>query len=148
MRVLHLIDAASPQASPTTFAMLADSLGRLGHTEQEVLLLGGAALARAAEAGGVADASYVGVPFGRAVLGWPALRRARRLLGAFDAIHCWSVGALAAASLVWPRVPRALTLTVPPSPTAARWLRILTRELRGPTLILPISSTVQVAALS
>lgn len=147
MRILHLIDAASPQACPTTFALLADSLGRLGHTEQRVLLLGGKALACAAKAGGIEDARRAGVPFGRAVLGWAAVRRAARGMGAFDLIHCWSVGALAAASLVRPRTPRVLTLTAPPSPSAARWLRLLTGDMPGRALLLPISNTVRAAAL-
>ena len=45
MRVLHLIDAVSPQASSTTLAMLTDAQGRLGHVTERVALLGGVQLA-------------------------------------------------------------------------------------------------------
>ncbi len=40
MRILHLIDGASPQASPTTLTLLNESLGRLGYAQERVLLMG------------------------------------------------------------------------------------------------------------
>ena len=45
MRVLHLIDAASDQATATTLALLGVSLGRLEGVDDHLLLLGGRSLA-------------------------------------------------------------------------------------------------------
>ena len=75
MRVLHLIDAVSPQATSTTLAMLSDAQGRLGHVEDRVALLGGSHLADQAGSAGVLDPMRIGAPMGRAIFAWPALRR-------------------------------------------------------------------------
>ena len=147
MRILHLIDAASPQASSTTLALLDQSLGRLGHIDQHALLLGGTPLGQAAQRAGITNAIYAGVPFGQAVLGIPTLRKYTQSLGPFDLIHCWSIGALTAASLVFRKTPKALTLTVTPPPASIHWLRILAKETTGKTLFLPISSTIRGALL-
>ncbi len=148
MRILHLIDASSPQACPTTFALLSDSLGRLGNIEQKVLLLGGKTLECAAKAGGVNTAHRIGVPYGRAILGWATVRRYLNELGAFDLIHCWSMEALTIASLLRPRVPRILTITTQPSPRSVRWLRLLTHEMPDRILLLPISNALRTTVLS
>lgn len=150
MRVLHLIDAASPQSRPTTLALMASSLGRLGEVDQAVALLGGRPLADAARAAGVRGAQVIGVPFGRAVLGWPAVRRYMRGAGPFDLIHCWSVGALSLAALAFRGLPKALTLTTPVSERATAWLRVLSREsaAAGGLVVLPISATLRRALLS
>lgn len=135
MRVLHLIDAASAQASSTTLAMLADSLGRLGDIEERVVLLGGGHLAEQAKLAGVMSGAggvmRIGVPLGRAIFGLRALPRelSRRGEGAFDLIHCWSVGAMTLASLLFRAQPRVLTLTVQPTSQQVRWLRLITGEV-------------------
>lgn len=125
MRITHLMDAAGSQATGTTLALLAESLGRLGHTLQKVLLLGGSSLQQEACAAGVSDATVVGVPRGHALLGWPAVTRALRQTGEADIIHCWSPGAFAFASLARRSTHRVLTMTTPPSPETVRWLRVL-----------------------
>ena len=143
MRILHLIDAASPQAASTTLALLEQSLGRLGHTDQHTLLLGGTPLKRAAQGASITQATYAGVPFGQAALGLSAIKRYAQKRGPFDLIHCWSIGALTAASLIFRKIPKALTLTTTPPPASIHWLRILTKETAARTLIVPISSTIR-----
>jgi hypothetical protein len=147
MHVLHLIDGASPQASATTLALLAESFGRLGHAQESLMLLGGTALRREAETLGLRDPITVSAPFENALLAWPAARAKRRSLGHIDLIHCWSVGAFSLASLAWPGTPRALTVTTTPSPRAVHWLRTLTGE-GGRATMLPISSTLRRALLT
>lgn len=153
MRVLHLIDAVSSQASSTTLAMLADAQGRLGHVHERVALLGGVQLAQQAQLAGVIDPIRVGVPLGRAVLGWSALRRELRQRGerSFDLVHCWSVGALTLATMMFRSTPRLLTMTTLPTSQQVRWLRVLTREAEragGRCVILPISNTIRRELLS
>ncbi|MCX5660909.1 MAG: glycosyltransferase [Planctomycetota bacterium] len=172
MRVLHLLDDSSPQATGATLALLHESLGRLGHTEDRVLLLGGSALRRSAQAVGIHDAALVGLPCGQLALGWPGIRRALdawalprdvapasgseargwswglRSPRGFDLVHCWSIGAFSLAAIAWRRTPRVLTLTVPPSPRAVKWLRTLTRDEATPCALLPISSTIRRTLLS
>jgi hypothetical protein len=148
MRILHLIDAVSPQASSTTLAMLADAQGRLGHITDRVALLGGSHLSGQAAEAGVIDPIRIGVPLGRAVLGWSALRRElqRRGEAPFDLIHCWSIGALTLATLMFRSVPRLLTLTVAPTTRHVRWLRAITGQATGGAaraVLLPISSTIR-----
>ncbi len=155
MRVLHLMDAAGPQACGTTLALLAASGRRLGHTQVKTLLLGGATLARAAQDAGIDNAEAVGVPYGRAYLGYPAVHRRVRAMcnsdEAFDLIHCWSVGALSLATLLFRHVPRVLTLTTVPRHRTVHWLRVMTHDSgagqAGRTALLPISATIHRALL-
>ncbi len=148
MRVLHLIDSSSVQATPVTLALLEASLGRLGHTDQRVLLLGGARLSAMARAAGVQDAATLGVPFAKAVLGAAAVYRRVKRMGRFDAVHCWSAGALSLAACLWRDTPRVLSLTATPAKRGVRWLRVLTAERGAATTLLPISATIRQALLS
>lgn len=146
MRVLHLIDAASPQATATTLALLAESLGRLGRGEQAVLLLGGDALTAAASAAGLPAANTVAcsVPFGFAPLAWPAVRCRPPMGDTFDLVHCWSLSSLALATLRWPGRARIITLTQTPSPRAVRWLSAMVASARrAPTVVLACSATIR-----
>ena len=155
MRVLHLIDQAGGQTCSTTLALLAQALGRLTDTQQHVLLLGNAALQRAAEQVGVVGARRLAAPWGRAVCAWPALRhhlRRGRLThlgsGRVDLVHCWSVDALTLALLVWRKVPRLLTLATCPSRQVAHWLSVLCRDPSGSTALLPTSASLRRTMLS
>jgi hypothetical protein len=146
--VLHVIDAASDQATPTTLALLAEALGRLGDVRQHVLLLGGRSLRELAQTLGIKPWGVVGVPGGKALWGWPrsaiALRRAIHHLHV-DVVHAWSVGAFTLSALVARQTPRLLTVTAPPGPAAVKWLRLLmgeTADAGRPTL-LPISNTLR-----
>ena len=143
MRVLHLMDEASPQSTGPTLAVLAGSLGRLGHVEQRVLLLGGPRLERMARRCGVDEVTRLGVPFGRAMSGAAAVRRWLRGQRAFDVVHCWSVGALTLACLWCRSIPKLLTITVEPSDRVARWLGVLTSESVGRIGLLALSHTLR-----
>ena len=155
MRVLHLLDQAGWQTCPTTLTLMAQALGRLGTRHQRVLLLGNAQLQHAAQQAGIDHPMRLGIPFGRGLLAWPALRRhvrRDRLAGLdlddLDLVHCWSVATLTLAAVMWPRLPRALTLTRVPSRRAVHWLRVLCREAAGPTVLLANSATIRRALLT
>ena len=158
MRILHLIDAHSPQANPATLALLGESLGRLGHTDQHVFLLGGAPLRRDAEAAAIMEhATLLGVPFGHAVLGLPTVRRAARQHRTVDLVHTWSVSSFALAALLFRGTPRLLSLTAMPSQQAIKWLRILTTFRGGaggtgggdaPSLVLTTTSNIRHSLLT
>jgi hypothetical protein len=125
-RILHLIDAASRQACPTTLALIALSAGHRPadppQRRQRVLLLGGARLDDDARSAGLEHAQRIGVPSGRALLGAAALRRA--IAGkTYDLIHCWSVGAALVAALLRPRTPRLVSFTQMPHADSLPWLR-------------------------
>jgi glycosyltransferase involved in cell wall biosynthesis len=143
MRVLHLIDAASPQACPATLALMGEAIGRTPGIEQEVLLLGGAALGEAAKAAGIARATLLGVPTGRAMRGWFAVRRCLSSLGRFDLMHCWSAGTLTLATLMQRDVPRVATFTQRPTARVAHWLRMLGAAPGRASAFLPISATIR-----
>lgn len=129
MNRLHLIDAASDQASATTLALIACSLSRSGQDADRVMLMGGSPMRRDAQAAGLSGRPGVtcfSVPFGQAMLGWPAVQA--RLLGhspAFDEVYAWSLGTLALAILRWAQTPIIFMATLPPNDSACRWLRAL-----------------------
>ncbi len=148
MRVLHLLDAASPQSTGTTFALLTESLGRLGHFDQQVVLLGGTSLTRSAVIAGVQAPVTLNVPLGQPLLaGWQLYRYARRH-GPFDVIHCWSISSLSLTTLLFPTLPRILTLLVTPCRRSVHWASTLLRDAPGRTVLLPISSTIRQAVLA
>ena len=142
MRILHLIDAASPQASSTTLALLNESLRDPGQHEQVLLLLGGRTLQQQAADAGIERAYHLGVPQGRAYLGWPAVARAVQRLGPFDLFHCWSIGTLSLAALRYRSTPRVATITSMPSRRAVHWLRVQDQVGGAQTIYLPISNTI------
>ena len=153
MRILHLIDEASPQATGTTLALLAESLGRLGHIDQHVLLLGSPKLSHKALLSGLSEADdtvdRIGVPFGRALCGTAAVRGWLRKRGStIDAVHCWSIGALTLACLLRRSVPKLLTVTVDLSDGEVRWLRVLASEAVGRLDLLAMSQTLRRRLLS
>lgn len=112
MPTLHLIDADSTQACPAVLA----SVRAIAGVGDPVLLLGGRVIRAYAEQAGIADAQQLAVPFGKATLGVPVLRRWLRRKPAFDLIHCWTPGALHAATLVTRDTPKRLSLAHTPRP--------------------------------
>ncbi len=136
MRVLHLFDAPHG-VCPATLALLADGLDRT-ESQQRVLLLGGEALRRAAMGVGLEQPRVLGVILGCAALSFHRLRAWR---SEADLLHCWSPGALTAARLALPQIPRLLTLTASPGAATRRWLRVLTSG--DPTVILTTSATIR-----
>ncbi len=148
MRILHMIDQASPAATGTTLALMANPLGRLGAIDQRVLLLGGRSLQSAAGHAGLRDPDVKGVPLGCALAGTPAVRRWLQRRPPFDLIHCWSIGSLSLACLLNRSAPKLLTVTTPLSRRALHWLAVLTRELGNRVTLLPISNTLRRQLLS
>lgn len=124
MSVLHLIDAASPSASPVTLALVAEMVRTGERGEHRVVLLGGTALERAAITAGLGRRDYqrISVPGGRALLGLPGAWRQLRRMPQPDVVHAWSLETLALASLLWPRTQRVHVLTLPPTRHEAQWL--------------------------
>ncbi|MEZ6194092.1 MAG: hypothetical protein R3C45_22830 [Phycisphaerales bacterium] len=106
MPTLHLIDADSTQACPAVLASVRASI----NANDRVLLLGGPMIREYAQQAGIVDAQQLSVPFGKAALGLPALKRWLRDRSAFGLIHCWTPGALHAASLVSRDTPKHLSL--------------------------------------
>ncbi len=146
--LLHLLDAASPQACPATLALMGESLGRLAPIEQRVLLLGGRTLRHAARDTGINEATVQHVPWGMAVHALPMMSRLLRGLPNVKLIHCWSIGTLALATLRLPRTPRVLTLTTIPSDRSLRFLRAVLSVAPGSTVILTTSATIRRELLS
>ena len=135
MNVLHLIDAACPQACPATYALIADTFNTDRASQSHVWLLGGPQLAHDAAAANLNYQRRIAVPRGHALLGLPAVRHHLRRHAPADRIqhiHAWSASSLALARLLMPRVPRTLMLTQTPSPAAvAAIVRLLAHP--GPT---------------
>jgi len=142
MRIWHLIDANSPQATATTLQMINASLAQLDHVNQEVVLLGGSGLRRTAETVGIRGPTVLGTPLGKALLGYFAAHRHYRCNGPPDLIHCWSIAAMALAVVLFRRSPKLLTLTQPPTRNATRWLRAITSDVATRAVLLPISLTI------
>lgn len=145
MHTLHLIDAASPQARPAMLALLAATAREQARhgLATRVLLLGGASLGRAAEAGGLAGGRASGrtpaaggrtrrvsVPMGRAELGVAAVHRALRVGGEPGVIYAWSAGALRVARWLRPRTPRVACVLQPPDAAFAGAIRRSWRAAR------------------
>lgn len=137
--ILHLLDDRSPQACPTTLALLADTIaGDTAH--HRVLLLGGAKLEAMARSAGIHHAQRLGLPLGRPMLAPTSLARALARYRPLHMIHAWSDTALSAAAVFRGRVPRTLTLTQPPdAATTRRYLRLMLHagfDIETPTLAL------------
>lgn len=148
MRIWHVIDASGPQATATTLELLNTSRGRLGRIDERLIMLGGSPLRRAARQAGIHDSTMLGVPFGSAPWGFFAARRRFGHLPRPDILHCWSLGAAALAAMQFRRTPKVITITVPPSTKAVRWLRAITGGTAGRTVLLPISATIHRQLLS
>jgi hypothetical protein len=128
MPTLHLIDADSTQACPAVFSTIRAALACTGQPDDRLLLLGGRPLRDAASDAGIDATHQIAVPFGKAVLGLPALRRWARSQTAFDLIHCWSPGALHAASIVFGQAPIQLSLAHTPNRSQTKRLARITRS--------------------
>ncbi|MEX0777815.1 MAG: glycosyltransferase [Phycisphaeraceae bacterium] len=160
MRVLHLIDGSSPQATPVTLALIQASLRKLGQARQHLLIMGGTGLKRQARRVGITNCTTLSVPGQHALLGGRPVRYALRRLHADDAgsdgaggfapdlIHCWSIQSFTLAALLFRGVPRVLSLVIEPSPRAVHWLRFCVPGAGGRSLVLPVSTTIRRALLT
>lgn len=141
MRVLHLLNQTSPQATATTLNLLATATVKVP-AEHQVLLLGGEPLNRAADAAGVDAYESISAPCGHAVTALPGLRYWLSQHGQPDMLHCWSVGTLLLASMCCRKLPRLLTLTLMPSPREIHLLRMLAQDAGSQLGIVTCSSTI------
>ena len=141
MRVLHLINQASPQSSATTLHLLATAQQKVD-AQHHVLLLGGQPLVNAASDAGIVDPSIMGVPSGQALAGLPRLRRWLNQNPPPDLVHCWSVGSLMLATLCSHAIPRLLTLSLMPSLREIHLLRMLASEAGDKLGIVATTSTI------
>lgn len=141
VRVVHLLNQASPQAAATTLNLVATAMQKVDG-QHDVLLMGGQPLIDAARAAGVNAFEPMGVPGGHALAAMPRLRFWLTHHDTPDMIHCWSVGTLLLASLTCRRIPRLLTLTTMPSPQQVHLLRMLCAEAGNKLGIVTTSSTI------
>jgi len=112
--MLHIVEPAR-----TSWAMMARLLAER-RPGDSVVVLGGTGDARAAELIGIKPCGRVAPALGCAPLGWAALRRMEFRAGpeGFDVVHAWSIGALGAARLAFPRAELHATLSTLPARTA------------------------------
>ncbi len=132
MRILHLINQASEQAHPTTLSLLAHAR----QSEHQVMLLGGEPLERAAQtvdlSPNLPHIDLLGVPLGQAVAGWPRMHHwMRHQRQQPDVVHCWSIGSLSLAMLLYRQTPKILTVTTRPTCRQIHWLSMMTNEGSG-----------------
>jgi hypothetical protein len=137
MPTLHLIDADSTQACPAVLASVRASTG----AGDRVLLLGGRVLRGYAQQAGIRDAHQLSVPFGKAALGMPALRRWLRDKPTFGLIHCWTPGALHAASWVSRDTPKNLSLAHTPRHTQLKRLLRLAQSRHAANITVTADNT-------
>ncbi len=122
MPTLHLIDADSTQACPAVFSAIRAAMATSGDADDCLLILGGRSILEDATRTGVDRVYYLPVPFGKAVLGQHSLRRWSHARPDFTRIHCWSPGAMRAASNVFKDRDRQLSLVHTPTVSHMRRL--------------------------
>jgi hypothetical protein len=147
LRVLHLINQASPQAVATTLHLMATAMDKVP-AQHHALLLGGQPLCDAAIAAKVPNHQPMSVPGGHALAALPRLRYWLTHHDRPQLIHCWSVGTLLLATLISRRTPRLLTLTVMPTPREIHLLRMLAAEAGDKLGIVAITSCIARALLT
>ncbi|HAI12466.1 MAG TPA: hypothetical protein DCM28_12235 [Phycisphaerales bacterium] len=142
MRVLHLINQASPQASAVTLNLMATAMQKV-EAQHQAILIGGQPLCDAARASVIESFIPMGAPGGHALAALPRLRHWLRNNAQPDMVHCWSVGSLLLATLACRSAPRLLTLTLMPSLHELHLLRMLAAEAGPAKLgIVPITATI------
>jgi len=148
--MLHLLDAASPQAVPATCACLR-ALAR-ADAQQRVVLFGGEPLRAAAAKVGLKADAVLAPPLGKPWLNLNAARRTAAQVcgGAPPAVTAWSIDSLLFARLAFARTPAALVLLQAPTEAQVRLLGLLQRirpfELQAPRALLAGGTLAQVMA--
>jgi len=121
MRVLHVIDPASPGGGACTLQLLSEPLHRLRSVEQDIVLIGTARHESLARACGVTPSGRLAAPLNQPILAGLVGDSFRRLVrtyehsrGAYDVIHAWTARSTLLTALVAPDRPRLSTLAVGP----------------------------------
>ncbi len=125
MRVLHLIDPASPGGGPCTLKLLAETMSRAAGRRDEihdVVIIGNSGHLATARRCGITTSQRIGATLNRPVLGCRALAallaaRARDGAG-YDLLHAWTLSSAVAAALVAGRRP---VLGMAPTGFTGRW---------------------------
>ncbi|MFG0283926.1 MAG: hypothetical protein ACF8R7_05845 [Phycisphaerales bacterium JB039] len=126
MRIVHLLDWASPGAAPVANAALArQAIRRRPDLEHIVVALGPSAARRlAAEAGLPAPIVHIAPPTGKLALAGPAVARAVRACARTDVLHAWSAPAASVARRICPPGARACATILLRAADRARPLRL------------------------
>lgn len=141
VRVLHIIDPGHGRTGLCTARLLAETSGEHAHLHEDTLVIGGTDSGAMAHAAGLFDVHRIAPATGSPLLAVPALRAFLGRRPPYRFVHAWSIPTLALAALAQPSTPRFLTLTSPPTPRAAHWLRMLMNE--RPCEILVISNAIR-----
>jgi hypothetical protein len=141
VRVLHIIDPDHGRTGVPTARLLAESFRAHAHLHEDALVIGGTDAGRMAHAAGLDDVHRIAPATGSPLLALPAFRAFVGRRPPYRFIHAWSIATLALAAFALPGTPRFLTLTSPPTPRAAHWLRMLMHE--RPCEILVISNAIR-----
>jgi glycosyltransferase involved in cell wall biosynthesis len=146
VRVLHLIDPASPGGGACTLRLLAEPLQRLRSIDQDVIVLGGRRHVDLARRCGVEPIGMITPPARLPVLSHRALRGVLDVregsAGRYDVIHAWTLPSAMLATAAAPDHRRVATLTV--GPVSGLAARIMTNLLEHhPMPLLAASSAVE-----
>ena len=120
---LHLLDQASPQATPAALAWVVDHLEALGEDPRDMLRwCGGTPMQAAAASVGLDGATRLAAA-GSMMLALSALRRELRRRPDKTPLHCWSLSSLRAARLLRDLWPITLHLNVLPDDRVLNYLK-------------------------
>ncbi|MHC4420685.1 MAG: glycosyltransferase [Planctomycetota bacterium] len=97
MRILHLIDPASPAGGPGTLRLAAEALARTAGADHDVLIVGNSRHLRSARRCGLKTRGRLGAPLNRPSLARSGLRSylaASETVGrGYDLLHVWTLSA-------------------------------------------------------
>ena len=97
MRILHLIDPASPGGGPCTLRLAAELLARLPGAHHDVVIIGNSGHLELARGCGLAPLGRLAPALNRPALGRGGFRRLlrsyERAWGVYDVIHAWTCSA-------------------------------------------------------
>ena len=113
MRILHLIDPASPGGGPGTLRLAAEALSRSAIAAHDVLIVGNSRHRDLARRCGLETRGRLGAPLNRAALAQGGLRSFLRACepvnGRYDLLHAWTLSAAGLAALGAGRRPLLAT---------------------------------------
>jgi glycosyltransferase involved in cell wall biosynthesis len=129
VRILHLIDPASPGGGPGTLRLAAEALSRSGGADHDVLIVGNSRHRALAGRCGLETRGRLGAPLNRPALARGGLRSFLRACepvhGRYDLVHAWTLSAAGLGALVAGRRPLLATAV------AGRVTRPVLRRLRS-----------------
>lgn len=134
MRVLHLIDPASPGGSGCTLHLLAETVHRLNSIDHGVIVLGNRRHTDLARRCGVRVWGQIPAPLNIPLMARHSMKKLARMMqsaaGAFDIVHAWTVESALLSILTFPHCKRLATLSVGPrtGPTVELLNKLLKRH--------------------